>query len=62
MGILILRKACSGGIVKVFVVITIIKAIILTKVNNDNNNSINNNNSNNYNYNNNNDFIYNNNK
>ena len=43
MGILILRKACSGGIVKVFVVITIIKAIILTKVNNDNNNSINNN-------------------
>ena len=62
MGILILRKACSEGIVKVFVVITIIKAIIMTKVNNDNNNSTNyNNNSNNYN-NNNNNFIYNDNK
>ena len=64
MGFLILRKACSGGIVKVFVVITIIKAIIMTKVNNDNSNSTNynNNNSNNYNYNNNNNFIYNDNK
>ena len=44
MGILILKKACSGAIVKVFVVITIIiKTIIMTIVNNDNNNNVNSN-------------------
>ena len=47
MGILILKKACSGEIVKVFAVITITKAIIMTKVNNDNKNSNNNNDNNN---------------
>ena len=44
MGILILKKACYRAIVKVFVVITIIKTIIMEIVNHDNNNSIINNN------------------
>ena len=44
MGILTLKKACYGAIVKVFVVI-IIKTIIMT-VNNDISDSINNNNKN----------------
>ena len=47
MGILILKKACYGAIVKVFVLITVIKTIIMRLVNSDNNNSINNNNNNN---------------
>ena len=46
MSILILRKACYGAIVKVFVIITIIKAITMILVHSDNNNSINNNNNN----------------
>ena len=44
MGIVILKKAYSGALVKVSVVITIKKTIIMTIVNNDNNNSNNNNN------------------
>ena len=47
MGILILKNACSGAIVKVFVVTTIIKTIIMTTVNNDNNKSNNNDDNNN---------------
>ena len=47
MGILILKKACSGAIVKVFVIMTIIKSILLIIANNDNNNSNNNDNNNN---------------
>ena len=55
MGVLILKKACS--IIKVFVVATIIKTIIMTRANsnkNDNNNNNNNKNSNSNNNNNNN--------
>ena len=44
MGILILKKACYGATVKVFVVITIIKTIIMILATNDDKNSINNNN------------------
>ena len=35
----ILKKDCSGAIVKAFIVITIIKTIIMTKANNDKSNS-----------------------
>ena len=43
MGFLIQKKACSGAIVKVFVVIAIIKSITMTIANNNNSNNNNNN-------------------